>query len=548
MAMYNEICELINWIDFANYYLVKQQDFNGMKILHNIIALIKSLLENDEISADQKSELLEISKGILEGQAFKDNILIVDTLGLQLKRFCMQKLEGMRMEGIWKEVKDFYEMNISLLDDETKSQLKSLKVYDENSIPDEYSLIENNIGTFSLCKNTDSMIHFNTIDNPALEALRMVDEYKSDKNSYVVLGLSMGYLPMQLALEEDVVEVCVYEHDINVIRATLHYTDMTNALATGKLKLIYDPKLSGFAKKIKYDIDKCTIIIHRPAMVNISDSKLRSVVEDFYIKESSVRCQVKSLLGNFAYNIGLKELKEIHFVDELKSKFADKQIIVVAAGPSLNEQLQSLKEKRNDYVVVTVGTSLRRLLNNGINPDFVVMTDPQDTMVSQIEGIDTSFLTLLYLSTLSHLVVDRWKGDKYAVLQKDFENSEKLAEEINTTLYETGGSVSTLALDICLKMRAKSITCLGLDLAFTDNKRHFTDDVSNVNSKDESRLVKSVDGKKVATAINLDNYRLWIENRLLRKSDSEKNIRIYNVSRGAYIEGMENSTDWRIDG
>lgn len=109
-----------------------------------------------------------------------------------------------------------------------------------------------------------------------------------------------------------------------------------------------------------------------------------------------------------------------------------------------------------------------------------------------------------------------------------------------TTLYRTGGSVATTALDLGIRMKCASIVFIRLDLAYTNHQTHanntrdkmFVDKVGN-------RQVLSVDGNIIDTGKNIDSYRKWIERRIV----DEKSIKMIDATEGgALIHGMENKS------
>ena len=356
--------------------------------------------------------------------------------------------------------------------------------------------------------------------------------------------------------------------------------------------MVYDPTLAGFSRKLAElsakqaeSVDKQTqalgkraenpsdnvLIIHRPSMMALQNEQLRVRVQDFFIHDSSVRSQLKKLYGNFRMNTSDKALANVNSLDELEDTFAGKQMLLIAGGPSLEDNMsllvQSSEEyvittysdkgveselladymrklgtvtEKDEYIVVCVGTVLSRLVSYGIIPDYVVMIDAQDTMVNQIAGVDTSKLLLIYLPTLYYGVVEKWQGRKYMGLQKDFEMTENMAAEAGRRLYQSGGSVSTFALDIGLRFKCSKIVCMGLDLAYVDNKRH-AGEVAIAGVENETlRELTSIEGKTIYTSTNLDNYRLWIERRIANRTADEMKVELINVSRGAKIEGMIN--------
>jgi hypothetical protein len=385
-----------------------------------------------------------------------------------------------------------------------------------------------------------------------------------------VLGLGMGYLARAMSEREDILKIHIFEHDVYVIKAAFHYMNLSDILSMGKLDIVYDPELAGFAAALTTTTSNASttpgIIIHRPSMMNIANVELRSKVEDFFLHDSSVRSQGHKLNGNFYMNTATSALQGVYPLEELKDVFANKNMLLIAGGPSLEEAIPVLEQSNEDYlistysekgvevkhlsdlckdtdceeyIVVAVGTVLSRLLISGIKPDYVVMTDAQKNMTSQIVGIDTSELSLIYLPTLYYEVPKMWKGKKYMGLQNGFDKAEQLAGELDRMLFETGGSVSTFAFDIGLRFGCSRLVCMGLDLAYVEGKRH-AGETAKILGNGEYRQVLSVSGKMIDTSENLDNYRLWIERRIAARTEEERKVELINCSGGALVKGMKN--------
>ena len=542
---YNLFVELLKLSDDLIYLFRKQDFYNGIRLHRDIVKIIADIFNVYDEKEDFFIELEDSLKNLLQAQEYSDYILMADIYELQIKQACKRELERFRGQGIWQNVKDFYSINYNAADKEIKDMLDMIDA-DREDIPDTYQLVENMTGGFSLKKKIDTgELIFSSINNPYADARVMIDSFASrESNSryYIVLGLECGYISSVLCEQEDIEHIYVFEHDKYVIKAAMHYCDLTALLESGKVSIIYDSQLTSFGSKMasmKTDNEDVSIIIHRPSMMNISNKQLREKVEDFFLHQSSVLSQGKRLTGNFRKNTSDIAMKGVHYLDELKDKFYKKEVYFLAGGPSLEENLVFLKSNRNGKIIICVGTVLKLLIRNNIVPDFVVMIDSQKGMMAQIDGVNTQNLSLIYIPTLYYGVADKWQGKKYMGLQDDFEYTEAMAKQKNLTLFETGGSVSTFAIDFLLRFGCKKIVCMGLDFGFTDKRRH-AGSQDSINTDYSLRKVKSVDRDYIYTSKNLDNYRLWIERRLDRRTQKEKDIEIVNVSKGAFINGMRN--------
>lgn len=545
MQVYKILCELMIDIDYMLKLFYSQNYFEGNRLSGEIIKMLTKLLS--ELGDCTFSRMIgERLPYLLEYQENNDYIGMADFYIMYLKPACRDFIEELRADGIWQEVRDFYDSNYEAADEEIRKMLCGIDAKMED-IPDGYEMIETSVGSFTLqVKADDNKMLLSSSCNPYDEAEILAQEYcEKGKNSYVVLGLGMGYLMAELSRHPDILDIVVCEHDLYVIKAVFHYVDLKEILKKGRVHIYYDPDLSIFSKSIAENRDM-GIIIHRPSMMNIKDLEIRQKVQDFFIHDNSVRSQGKKLLRNFYMNTSESALESVRSAKELRSVFEGHDVLFIAAGPSLEENIPYLKELSQKYIVVAVGTVLKRLIRLGIKPDYVVMIDAQHNMMNQISGVDTSELSLIYLPTLYYEVLNIWEGTKYMALQKGFEQSEVMAQKNNDILFETGGSVSTLALDIAIRFLSRRIICIGLDLAYVDNKFHVGEKAFNDDVAGQLRLVKSVDGKEIYTAVNLDNYRLWIERRIERRSEQEKQVELINASGGAFIKGMINKKpDWK---
>ena len=216
----------------------------------------------------------------------------------------------------------------------------------------------------------------------------------------------------------------------------------------------------------------------------------------------------------------------------------------MAAGPSLDKNIDKLRQKREGIILLAAGTVLKKLLAAGIRPDFVIMLDANPTVYSQIQGAEDCMVPLLFLSTACSRVTQNYQGEKYMLCQKGFAPAEELAGENGWMLIESGGSVITAALDLCLRLRVKRIIFAGLDLAYTDSLDHASGTCDRAKVvQDTGILVDSVDGGKIATGKNLKVYLDWIERRIAQRAGEEKEIPILDATEGgARKKGMEIAT------
>lgn len=596
---YNLLCELIKITDDMCALLDIQDYYNAMKFNCNLAKTLQKLVAQESgLDAGVRAEFAQAACEFMDAQENEDYIRMSDVCRMKFRALCAGVISDMRCKGIWQDLKDFYDINYAACNADMRKMLDSINAGDDSDIPDTYQLEETQVGSFALKimrgktgtgsgkTGYETGFSLDGTGNPYIQAKAFIDAHCTGEAAQcVLLGLGMGYNAIALDARQDIVQTEIYEHDAFVIKAALHYSDLSAILANGKVSIYYDPQLKSFSERLSR-LNKADVLIHYPSLQNIQNKQLRDRVEDFFLHYSSVRSQEKQLRGNFIMNTtdvpedtpsnisADKSLntsaytRSIQTADSLIPEFQGKNVLFIAGGPSLDDNIawladmyteytvtsycaenvtsRSLNETcgGEEYIVVCVGTVLKRLISEGIIPDYVIMTDAQPNMQAQISGIDASKLSLIYLSTLYYKVPRMWNGRRYIALQSGFEPAERIHKVNGGLLFNTGGSVSTFALDFFFQLKCAKVVCMGLDLAYTDGMRHAGDLVSG--NFGDCRMVAAVGGGTVSTAKNLDNYRMWIEQRLKMRNNEEKGVKCINVSRGAVIHGMENvlPKDW----
>jgi len=308
------------------------------------------------------------------------------------------------------------------------------------------------------------------------------------------------------------VQVDVYEEDEKMIELAKEWCDTPAGLwKKNNLNVIHDLGYQKFAKVASEaeENDFIKICLYHPAIRTIRDDALRGKMENLFLQMDNSSRWGEFFRLNFKYNT-----TNIRYeIGELKTSFEGKTVYLVAGGPSLDKNISLLKERQKDSIVLTVGTSLRRCLQEEIKPDYAIITDPKVAVHGQIKDIEDCGIPMILLSTTYAWVARDYKGAKYIACQEGYKDAEKLAKSNEWQLVKTGGSVTTTAVDICIRLGAKRIVFLGLDLAFTEGRTHQGDVGTNITVNAELQ-VPDISGKLVGTSKNLNLYREWIERRI----------------------------------
>lgn len=144
--------------------------------------------------------------------------------------------------------------------------------------------------------------------------------------------------------------------------------------------------------------------------------------------------------------------------------------IVVAAGPSLDDNIQQLQELEDRVLIVAVDTALRPLRAAGIRPHLVVAVDPSALNAKHLLGIaDTGGSWLVGEGSIDGCVFSEFAGRAFSFKVSDHHPWPWLrAHGFDRGVLRAWGSVLTTAFDLACYAGCNPVVFVGADLAYTD--------------------------------------------------------------------------------
>lgn len=483
--------------------------------------------------------MMEMMKGILRAQEQGDYILLADLLELQVLPFFYSVQEVIRQSEGETIADNHFEANLRVVHTESQDTIELTdKLRTLRFDPVHYVIEDTNQGCPTLkCMTDNQGYYLHSNNDPVAEGLLLAKEYYQEAlDHYTVYGLGLAYhIEALQRLCDQTSRIDVYESDLQVIWAALTYRDLA-PLLQGGVCIHYDPDLTKMMRMLQEFPDG--IMLHAPSIRGIRHKALQNSMRELFVQESSVRNQSADMFRNFKSNCRSCKL----YVDILNNDFKGKTVCLVAAGPSLDKNIALLKQKPQDMLIVAVGTAYRKLMQQqGIRPDYVVFLDAAARMYVQATGFENENIPYLMASTACRRIAADYHGPKYLICQEGYPEAEAYAHEHGVRIYQSGGSVSTIAMDVALRLGAARMICLGLDLAYTGNKMHATcAGKYDMIETDDLLQVRDWNGNPVQTSAALDMYRRWIEKRVETAQKETPEVEFINATEGgAYIQGMQ---------
>ncbi|MGZ0087114.1 motility associated factor glycosyltransferase family protein [Caldibacillus thermoamylovorans] len=371
--------------------------------------------------------------------------------------------------------------------------------------------------------------------DPWKEAERFIEsQIDRDANHYCLFGFGLGYHVQKLLEKEPNKQIVVLEPSLSILQKVAKHIDLSYIFSHPNVEIFcLDQEqtvirtLNELAKQhTKWIIPNAWLKALPPTY------PLKWFFEEIKIQDMSFQRFSALMERNFEENVKCMDPN----VGKLFAKFNDQKAVLVSSGPSLDEVVHSLQKLQNKYFILSVGSAFQVLKANRIAPDAVIITDPQEFVCQQLEGLDDT-LTLLYLSTACHFAVANHKGPRMIAFQKGYLQAERYARQKHFPLVDTGGSVATAALDLLIKMGFSEIVLAGQDLAYGKNRSHALHSTSGINVASNENLlsVQANDGTIVKTTTILSIYRRWFE----RKVAETQHVTFQNTAeKGAVIQGV----------
>lgn len=349
-------------------------------------------------------------------------------------------------------------------------------------------------------------------------------------------------------------KIFVYEPDIKILHFVLNNVDISEHLASGRV--FVTDNLDELMKKLAETYiskDKVEVVYLKNYAVTKSQ-ELLELTQKVYdtcrtkmVDINTIKKFSKIWLLNTLKNISSINSSVAYKLSDLKDKFTGQTALILAAGPSLSENIEKIKANRDKFVIFAVNKVLRVLEANGIVPDFTVCLDAQyiDVTLTGLEDFCPKTNCIMDLKSDSVLFTKNFKRI-FVSFSKNDTVVKKIAEHNRIFTYENGGTATAMAFVAAVKMGFSKIVFSGLDLAFKGDVIYSTGEKMNKVSDSQMALssvkknlvkVKSVTGELVTTR---EDYAAFIQHfETLIKDFGVKEV--YNTtSFGAAIDGMKN--------
>jgi hypothetical protein len=395
--------------------------------------------------------------------------------------------------------------------------------------------------------------------DPEAEGGRVAEEAVATGASLVLsLGLGLGY-SARAALAAGS-PIAAIESDPGWLAALFRVVDLSDVVSDARFTLILCPGGLGLLDYLEEAAPRSIAVIENGATMAAFPEAATTFREQIsrYRKKDEINAATLKRFGrlwvrNLARNV--REAASRPGLSTLAGRFAGLPALVLAAGPSLDDLEPVLGALAERMVIVCVDTALRSALRLGIEPDFVVVVDPQYWNARHLDRCASPGSILIAEAAVWPSVL-RFESRRTALCSSIYPLGRYVEDRMGPPKGElgAGGSVSTTAWDFARLLGCAPIYMAGLDLSFPGGRTHARASLFEQRSlASGSRLspasdaafqamrggrpfmAAANDGSEVTSDERLSLYSSWFE----RMAGAHPEAPTYNLSaKGLAIPGL----------
>lgn len=372
----------------------------------------------------------------------------------------------------------------------------------------------------------------------------------------VFIGTGLGIHILDIANKLKISSILIVEPNLEIFRLSLFLVDYS-ILDQGERKLYFNISDNDQNRKnqvynffqhnpssnyiFKYELIK-------PEYSPIADEiyRLLSTISPYlYTYQNKLNGYERTIKYlNMEYKFLKQDLKKIDLLEKMP-------VLILSGGPSLDKNLKWIEENQSSFFIVSINLILSKLEAHNISPDLIICIDPSQVVEISFDKVkNKSFYyttPTIFISQVDPNVIEKVdKNNVFMVQLLNIQSELKTAAKV--------GNVGTYALNILIKLGAKSIYLIGNDAAFEQDSGSmyakgttFERDINIDNMNDSTS--KNITKDDIFTAKgNLRDFVKTTRLLLNIKDNYEKayrdlkklyNFKVYNLSDGLYIEGLE---------
>lgn len=397
--------------------------------------------------------------------------------------------------------------------------------------------------------------------DPLKEVDRILKQVSEDLNSVLFFGVGLGYHIEDFIKNNPSTRIILYEPDEEVFisflkRVQLKQWKKDSVLAIGIGEDINSVvhMLHRVLPSVNYQIQVVTIPLYESLYASQYQSLTKFIVDTLKSNKSSLVTDLSfqtRWITNAIKNAPTVLRTPNMLSDVDLNAFKDKPAIIVAAGPSLNreiENLRKIKEEGRAYLF-SVGSAINTLIANDVVPDAVCTYDPQghnERVIKVVREQNISGVPLIFGSSVGFETLIDYPNDMYHMVTSQDTIIPYLTNQSIHTVQDAP-SIAVVTYQLLFDLGCSPIVLVGQNLAYVDDE-HYAKGIDYGNgTKARAEVlntainIKNVHGELVKTNEGFNQMRQQLEFYITSGKRKTYNTTVGGAEiKGATFEYLEN--------
>lgn len=391
----------------------------------------------------------------------------------------------------------------------------------------------------------------NSAYRPGQEAEKWVSQFQL-KNIDVVafmFGLGNGIFVREIlkGMQEDG-NLYVLEPSRAIFDFVMESEDLSDLLEDERLHLYVGTECE---QMLKEDAAGLVNWNNVSTQVNCVHPEYRKVFSEEYLSFWHVVDRINDVVmtqantnANFAYEAvenvlhNLPFLRESNYITELMEKISeDVPAIVVAAGPSLDKNIEGLKKAKGKALIIATDTAVKMLEQRQVPYDCMITVDPGKPAWYLTDYPGCANVPLFLEADSQWEIADFHQGRKIWMPGSIYVQNLYTIHGLEFPPSSVGGSVATAAFMLAVLLGLKKIILVGQDLAYEGDKTHAGGYEDHILNEDEGiKMIDGIDGGKVRSRRDWIFFLNWYEEMI----EQAKELTVIDATEGgALIHGSK---------
>lgn len=315
--------------------------------------------------------------------------------------------------------------------------------------------------------------------DPAHEAKRWT-EWVMDKGertpNLIMFGFGLGYHVQAYAEAYPEHNIYVYEPDEQVLLAAMMAIDFraffenmkVKEIIVGRTKADRDKFFYRFLRYLKAGADTLSLPIYdrikKEEMAEFFSEAKVSIInyDSAYLLYENFGLQ---WITNYMYNFA-KTMKSPSIVG-LQGKFEGIPAVVVGAGPSLEADIECLRELKKHALIIAAGSTVQSLFYYGIEPHLIVCIDGTEDNNNAFKNLNFEHVPFLFSPMVYHQILEKpIENLMHTVYNSDITIKYLLELDESYPYMAPTDSVTGTAIQAAIYMGCQEIVFTGQDFSY----------------------------------------------------------------------------------